>query len=305
VAETVSRSYAPTPSPPACVTPGSIECFQAALAEQADQGEFAGVVLVAEQWKPLWTGAYGSVAASGVPHGPDSVFPIHSVGKMFTAVAIAQLVESGTLSFEATVDRYLADLQADVGNATIGQLLSHTSGIGDGLLSSGLEHRPGTFNYANQNFELLGLTVEAVTGQSLQAYLDERVFAPSGMQATKTIIDRPLGAPAAADGQQSTVGDLLRFADALFGYQLLSEETTKLITSPQIGTDGGYGYGFMVFSPSDQPTAVGHFGTGPDGAVRAALFVDPSHASAIVILADHGVAAIWAALLEYPRYWPG
>jgi D-alanyl-D-alanine carboxypeptidase len=135
--------------------------------------------------------------------------------------------------------------------------------------SRGLRYQPGDhFEYSNYGFVLLGALIEAVTGGSYYDYVDEHVFRRAGMTSTGSlpesthVPDRAVGytrsSPSgpwvpntdtlpwrstAAGGGYSTVGDLLRFAEALRSGRLLSTTTLAEATRPQ---QEQYGYGFGV-----------------------------------------------------------
>jgi CubicO group peptidase (beta-lactamase class C family) len=151
--------------------------------------------------------AYGLAdRSSGRRNRVDTKFNLASVGKSFTAVAIAQLVQSGKLSFSDRVGKYVPELPRRVGaSITIAELLDHTSGLGDYFASplyptlqpklTSLEAylpmivrdtpvgRPGTtFRYGNSGYILLGLVVQRVSGLDYYAYLRRNVFARAGMK---------------------------------------------------------------------------------------------------------------------------
>jgi CubicO group peptidase (beta-lactamase class C family) len=130
------------------------------------------------------------------------------MGKMFTAVAIMQLVQDGKIDLEAPIGRYLTDYpNPDVAaKVTVAHLLSHTGGRGDifgpefsankGTLRSledyvglfgkrPLAFAPGSqFAYSNYGFILLGRIVETVSGLSYDDYIQRNIFAPAGMTST-------------------------------------------------------------------------------------------------------------------------
>jgi D-alanyl-D-alanine carboxypeptidase len=133
----------------------------------------------------------------------------------------------------------------------------------------GLTHEPGArFEYSNYGFILLGALIERVSGMSYYDYVDKHVFRPAGMTATGSqpesvdVPDRAVGylraSPdgrwvpntdtlpwrgTAAGGGYSTVGDLLRFAQALQAGKLISKATLAEATHPH---QQQYGYGFGV-----------------------------------------------------------
>ena len=132
----------------------------------------------------------------------------------------------------------------------------------------GLSFEPGSqFEYSNYGFVLLGAIIEAVTGESYYDYVRENVFEPAGMTSTDSLPEsedvpnravgywRPGDAwepntdtlpwrGTSAGGGYSTVGDLMRFAQALQSGTLISPEMLAEATSPHGEVD--YGFGFDV-----------------------------------------------------------
>jgi D-alanyl-D-alanine carboxypeptidase len=176
----------------------------------AANDQFSGAALIALDGKPIWQGAYGLADRTrGIPNQIDTRFNLGSMDKMFTAVAIMQLVEQGRLS----VDDKIADVLPDYPNrqvaetVTIHQLLTHTSGMGDWseserfpdlhdqirrvedylplFVDTPLEFEPGDrFRYSNSGYIVLGLIIERITGQSYYDYVRASIFEPSGMTGT-------------------------------------------------------------------------------------------------------------------------
>ncbi|MCU0510363.1 MAG: beta-lactamase family protein [Anaerolineae bacterium] len=156
---------------------------------------------------------YGSAGNGSGPPTPQTPFPIGSITKSFTALAIMQLVEAGRVDLDAPARRYLPWFRmADEtlsDRITVRHLLNQTSGIPVGpgwaaladfddsagaterqarrLASVPLNHAPGAaFEYSNANFNLLGLIVEAAGGQPYSGYAQDRIFAPLGMTRSHT-----------------------------------------------------------------------------------------------------------------------
>ena len=166
----------------------------------------SGTILVAHNGKPVYTASFGE--AEKVFHArntPDTRFNIASAGKMFTAIAIGELVDAGKLSLEDTLAKWLPDFpnQEWAAKIRIRHLLSHTSGLGDffgpdyarertGFVRASdyfpliakdpLAFEPGTgFRYSNGGFALLGAIIERASGETYDDYLAKHVFAPAGM----------------------------------------------------------------------------------------------------------------------------
>jgi CubicO group peptidase (beta-lactamase class C family) len=179
------------------------EKVDALITRMAEADVFSGAVLVAKDGKPIYEKACG--IASRVwkaPNRIDTRFNIASLGKMFTAVAVAQLAERGKLSYEDTVGKFLPDYpNEDVARkVTVHHLLTHTSGLGSRSLSSfrkgfrtleeyfpsfvnePLRFEPGSrFDYSNDGYLLLGAIVEKASGRDYYDYVREHVYGPAGM----------------------------------------------------------------------------------------------------------------------------
>jgi CubicO group peptidase (beta-lactamase class C family) len=136
----------------------------------------------------------------------DTKFDLGSMPKMFTAIAIAQLVEAGKLHYDDHIIKYLPAYPDKVvaEKVTVHQLLTHTAGFGNYFRPGFLERRlstvkeylalvaedplvaePGTqYQYSNSGYVVLGAIVEAVSGQDFYQYIRDHIFRPAGMQDT-------------------------------------------------------------------------------------------------------------------------
>nr|WMC99856.1 serine hydrolase domain-containing protein [Aminobacter aminovorans] len=146
-----------------------------------------------------------------LPVTVDSSFRIGSMNKMFTAVAILQLVEAGRLGLDDPVGKHLTDYpDKDIARkVTVRHLLTHTGGTGDIFGPEFDRNRlklkaiddyialygaraplfaPGaTQRYSNYGFILLGALIEKVSGMSYDDYVEKNVFEPSGMTSTGSL----------------------------------------------------------------------------------------------------------------------
>lgn len=134
-----------------------------------------------------------------------TVFGIASISKMFTAAAIAKLVESNKLTFDTRIGNILPNTPEDKIDISIHDLLTHSSGLPGGdivddfddvtkeellemILASELESGIGEqFNYSNAGYNLLALTIERVSGKTYDAFLHDEFFKPLGMTHTGVI----------------------------------------------------------------------------------------------------------------------
>jgi methyl acetate hydrolase len=188
------------------------------LQDAVGAGTFSGVsAIVVDRDGVLHHGTAGSA-------GPQTMFRNASMTKAPATMAALQLVEQGRLDLDATVESILPEfgelqvldgfdgdlprLRAPKTQATVRQLASHTSGCGyfftneqllryaeltglpsviSGLkasLMSPLARDPGTQWEYGISTDWLGLVVEAVSGQTLDVYLAENLYAPLGMTDT-------------------------------------------------------------------------------------------------------------------------
>ena len=140
----------------------------------------------------------------------DILYGIGSVSKVYTTVAVMQLAETGRVSLDAPVTRYLKDFKmADerYKQITVRMLLNHSSGLmgshfesamlfddtdpvaADSLLeqlsTQHLKADPGAYSvYCNDGFTLAELVVEAVTGMEFMDYVRARILKPAGLENT-------------------------------------------------------------------------------------------------------------------------
>ena len=144
----------------------------------------------------------------GTPITPTTAFNMASVSKQFTAAAINLLIADGRLSLDDDVRKYVPELPSFGAPIRIRHLLAHTSGLRGydvllglaGETAIGISHAdilkvlarqrrlnfaPGQQTaYSNSGYALLGIVVERVSGKSLGAFADERLFRPLGMTST-------------------------------------------------------------------------------------------------------------------------
>lgn len=169
-----------------------------------DAGRFSGTVLVAKGDTVLLSKGYGMADYEFmVPNTPQTVFPIGSNTKQFTAAGIMKLQEQGKLNVTDPVSLYVPDAPRwkDI---KIYELLNHTSGIpseGGFLITDPadleageiikrisvlpLTFEPGTgYTYSNNGFITLSYIIEQASGMSYDDYLKENIFLPLGMTGT-------------------------------------------------------------------------------------------------------------------------
>jgi len=154
--------------------------------------------------------------SSNTPMQRDTKFRIASISKTFLATVVLQLMEQGDVSLDQSYSNYLPDSVVNLfpydGQATIMQLLNHTSGIYDfeddqfeeilfsdllkqwtpwellnytSTADSAVFYPPGTkYGYSNTNYILLGLIVETVTNKSMEQNIRDGVITPLNLANT-------------------------------------------------------------------------------------------------------------------------
>lgn len=204
------------------------EVFGSLALAAIEGGAFAGAVLRVEgSGGLLFEGAWGDAIRTGkerVPVQASTIFDLASVSKLFTATAILRLVTEGRLSLGEPVgclyrrlfskagvgEAPLGRIEAALGDISVADLLSHSSGIHywhpfyaeggrsfEAILADLLEAHPPTREvvYSDLNFMILGRLVEGLAGAALPEAMRELVFGPLGL--ARTSYGKPLG-PAAA-----------------------------------------------------------------------------------------------------------
>ncbi len=177
------------------------------LQKLTENGDFSGSVLVARNGIVVLGKGYGFAdREKTIPIDTQTKFPICSITKQFTAVAILMLQEQGKLNVQDGICNYLKSCPGAWKPITIHQLLTHTSGIPDPLeafwtqdiaspaplermiadaAAKPLEFQPGTkFNYDNTGYDLLGKIIENVSGQTYGTFLQQQIFEPLNMSNT-------------------------------------------------------------------------------------------------------------------------
>lgn len=234
-----------------------------------------------------------------VPIGPDTVFEIASESKQFTALAVLLLEADGKLRLDDSVQQHLPELVPLIPQpVSLRQLLHHTGGLGgyqelmelagvayENVVGPAdvfrtiavlprLNSTPGTrYSYSDTGYFLLGQVVARVSGGSMDALLQKRVFGPLGMTSTYIYNDHrrvvPRRARAYAPGAgtppwmldesnwimdgdagvQSTVLDLARWSAEVTQARVLPPALIEALRTPGRLSDGtplDYGMGQVV-----------------------------------------------------------
>lgn len=136
-------SYADWPE--TAVSPAQMKrLIHTALDRLVRTNDFSGCVTVIDGGKTVFDECRGLAERNfSVPIDQQTKFLVGSIDKMFTAVAIAQLVEAGKLEWDATLAQLLPEYpdQAAAKKITVWELLHHTAGLGDFLVPEYFAHR--------------------------------------------------------------------------------------------------------------------------------------------------------------------
>jgi D-alanyl-D-alanine carboxypeptidase len=302
-----STSQSPTTSPP--LTPGITKPLDDSLAKRldtaVDQAMIAAGVpgAIVGIWGPDgdYVRAFGVADnATGAPMNTDFYSRIGSLTKTFTVTAILQLADQGKLGLDDSIAEFIDGVP--LGNRiTLRQLARMQSGLVNYTATPEFQkamladpRRPFTphelldfafaqpntfppgqrFEYCNTNTVLLGLVVQKVSGQPLDAYIQDHILTPLGMSHTSFPTNNAFPDPHAqgytkqtADGKEavatdwdpswawaagamiSTIGDMRIWAPALATGKLLTpqmqEQRLQTVGSPGMPPQDGYGLGIF------------------------------------------------------------
>ena len=303
-------------------------------------------VVVGRKGATVWEKGFGHLGWTGdaaivVPE--RSIYDLASLTKVVgTTTAIMILFDEGKLHLDDQVSTYIPEFTGGgKENVTIRQLLEHRSGLPAGrdlwriahtpedaraaVISTPLFAAPNKYyEYSDLGADMLGFTVEAITGEKLDTFLERRVFQPLGMTDTHfrpdaslrgriapTEISPPRGYPLRGEvhdenayalggvaghaGLFSTVSDLSIFAQMLLnggsynGARLVSDSTVALFTRRAAGTRA-LGW----------DTCAGQFGCGTHmganayghtGYTGTSMWIDPERQMFVILLTNRVHAA--------------
>jgi CubicO group peptidase (beta-lactamase class C family) len=291
-----------------------------------------------------------------LPVDEHTLFQIGSITKTYTATAIVRLAETGLLGLDEPVRRYLPDFRMRDGEvterATVRHLLVHTggwqgdffedTGAGDDALKKyvalmadlpQLTPLGKVWSYNNAAFSLAGRVIEAVTGKTYEAALNELVLAPLGLRHTyifpadvmthgfavghasyqdQDIVLRPWGLARSAwpaGGLTASVNDQLRYArfhlgdgTAEDGTRVLSRESMDAMQTPSVPAllDTSMGLAWWIREP--QGLRILSHGGGTLGQISNLMLI-PSRNVAASFLTNSGSGGL--VMLEATKdAWP-
>jgi CubicO group peptidase (beta-lactamase class C family) len=302
--------------------------------------EIPGLTLAVTRGKGVvYTGAFGVRSLdSGEPMRADYLFHMASVSKPFVATAVMQLVEQGRMELDERIVTYLPYFElADerYGEITVRQMLNHTSGMPDvedyewdkpqydegaaeryvrSLKDKQMIGTPGElWRYSNMAFDAMGDVIAKVSGRPFEAYVDENILDPLGMNESSFLHAetseqlRTTGhvwrlGPAVSEVYpynrrhapsstlNSSVLEMTKWAFAnlnrgeLNGERILTEESYETLWSPSAQVAEDHHVGLSWFLGTHRGTrTVGHSGG------------DTGYSSEFVLLPEEGIGVMMAS----------
>ena len=310
------------------------------------------VVAIAHRGKVIAEYAFGHANLdSGEKLTPRHRFRIASHSKSFTAAGIMKLREMRKLRLDDPVGQHVRALHPKIAETTIAQLLSHSGGLSRDGADAGyfadrrsfLDHKQlmaalqappaiessSRFKYSNHGFGLLGLVIEAITGESYSSWIEREIVKAAGLRETSSDMpaarsgsdgafaqghspEHPAGrrfvipgdnathALASATGFVATAADVARFFAQLAPNAKRSvlsassrrEMTQKQWRNPNASLEGYYGLGIMSGSTGGWDW-FGH--TGAFQGTISKTSVIPARELTITVLTNaiDGMAVFW------------
>jgi CubicO group peptidase (beta-lactamase class C family) len=289
------------------VSSEKLECF---LSEHVTD-KFSGALLIAQNGKVIHEQAYGFAnRENSTLNALDTVFETGVLTRYFTATAILKLVEKNKLSLDDTLTKFFNNVPESKRDITIHHLLTHTSGLFgdedldafkvvdtdsflDDVFSRSNSISPAvylpvfTFQAGDrliefdEGYNLLAQIIEKRSGQSFEAFLNDQLFKPLGMEMTgyqipdwkpeqlangylndseswgnlpERLISKNSIPPymRGSMGLLSTVEDLYTWHQALYAGKIIREDLVELLHTRHIGmtvndeADVDYGYGIEL-----------------------------------------------------------
>lgn len=306
-------------------------------------------VVVGRRGATVWEKGFGRLGwteGSGGVLPARTIYDLASLTKVIgTTTAVMILFDEGKLRLDDAVSKYIPEFTGGgKERITLRMLLEHRSGLPAGrdlwriahtpeearaaVISTPLFAAPGQYyEYSDLGADMLGFTVEAVSGEKLDAFLQRRVFAPLGMSDTQyrpdaslrgriapTEIDPPRGYPLRGEvhdenayalggvaghaGLFSTVSDLAIFAQMMLnggkyeGTRVVSDSTVQLFTHRGSAASSTRALGW--------DTCAGAYGCGKymgadayghTGYTGTSLWIDPDHDMFVILLTNRVHAA--------------
>lgn len=310
----------------------------------ASSGRFSGSILVAADGKTLVDGAWSEAdREQRTANTAATAYDVGSIGKIFTQIAILQLLEAGKLSLDQPFGKYLANYpDSDIaGKVTIRQLLLHASGMGDIFDQGGpvdlgsvtelkgflplIAHKPLAFEpgsakrYSNAGYVVLGMVVEAVSEENYYSYIQAHILEPAGMSRSGFFDRKHLPAFVAHsyDDSKDVTGTHAQRGSPAGGLQASAGDLFRLVQTINdgklISKESVKLLREMVphppnaLPPSDETKLIAYGIAGGAPGVSALLGVDPSGRYTRVVLSNAGppmAMSMGAAIGEWIKQMP-
>jgi D-alanyl-D-alanine carboxypeptidase len=315
-----------------------------------------GLVLYVETPDGRYLNASGLAnLEDGTPIQVDDVLQIGSNTKSMVIVLLMQLVEEGVLNLDDRLSEGLPEQAAIVPNSdriTIRQMARHTAGIHDyeeGIITQGLSDpaklqagytpgeivqfamddgepsfspgEEGQWQYSNTGYILLGMIIEAATGESLSDLLQSRIFDPLGLESAVLIEGVPQEGEITTKGYKwteegerldttnwnasqgwaagsvaMTAEDLATYGRALAAGEFFQDPDTlaeMLMFNPD-ALESGFPYGMGLIDFAGDGTVWGHEGATPG--FQSLWYTDPGDGIIVVGLTNSGDYSAWTFL---------
>lgn len=313
------------------------------IEREMSDAEITGIsIALVDDQQVIWQKGFGYAdLANDIPATPETVYRAGSIAKVFTAAAAMQLAEKGKIDIDRPLVAALPEFSIktrfpDAAPVTPRNVMTHHSGLPSNFFRGLFVREPGrfetvvdslrdeylsfppnyVFSYSNLGMALLGATVQKVSGEPFDAYMDRHFFKPLGMTqssfASKAVAkaydsnkevevfslrDMP------AANLLSNVVDLsqflkMQFADGRYGeQQVLAPATIREMLRVQnkdfpLTFQQYVGLGWMLSGievPGGGPVA-SHGGSLPDSHSMMAIL--PEHKLGVVVLSNSATSAV-------------
>lgn len=206
---------------------------QAAIEQAVSEGSVDSITIgLTDAQGLVWTSAAGRVDAAGTKPTATTLYGVGSVAKLFTTVAVMQLVDRGKIGLDQPVAKYLPSFSMrspQYRQITMRMLLNHSAGFPGADYSNGfttkpfpgyakqaletlsratLKATPGAIGvYCNDCFTVAGEVVAAVSGMPYTTYVDRNILQPLGMRDSLFITK---AMPAAGTVARTFEGNVMR-----------------------------------------------------------------------------------------------
>jgi len=314
------------------LSPEKITALEALFQDASVEAPGCAVGVI-ENGEVCFARGYGLASLEhGVPITPATRFYMASVSKQVAALAVLLAAESGRLDLDDSIRKTMPELPAYMDGVSVRHLLAHTGGVRDyfvlGFLAGlsaehpyseadvldivsrqrALNFAPGAeFAYSNSGYVLLSIAIARATGQRLDDFAREAIFAPLGMRAsrfqhdhTAIVPDKAFGYARRGDqwgvansmldvvadgGLYASLEDMLAWAANLLAPRIGASAIALMGTPATLNSGASTGYGMGLFVTRHRGLAVLEH-SGGHGGYRTQLQVYPSEGFGVVVLCN-------------------